>query len=237
MKTVAVIGAGPAGLSAAYKLLSTSEELNVVLFEKESVVGGLSRLLEFEGGRVDIGGHRFFSKDSEVLKFWSNLLPFDEQGMLIRNRSSRILWNKELIRYPLQLDRETLSALGPSKTAAAIASYLHSKMSGGRIESLEDFYIDRFGRVLYELFFKGYTRKLWGVPASELSDDWGSQRVGGISLGGLVKSLLCGGDKLEGRSLTRSFWYPALGFGQLWDCLGQRVMELGGKILLDSQVD
>lgn len=236
MKTVAIVGAGPAGLSAAHELLK-SGEYRVILLEKESAVGGLSRSFEFEGGRVDIGGHRFFSKIADVLDLWHDVLPFGDNAMLVRDRSSHVLWNAKLVSYPLQIDLDTLSSLGATKAMKAIASYLRSQLFARSVDSLEDFYINRFGSELYETFFKGYTRKLWGVPASVLSADWGSQRVRRVSLGMLAKSALCKGGAAGERSLLESYWYPAFGAGQLWEELARRIESLGGEIVLNAQVD
>lgn len=236
MKTVAIVGAGPAGLSAAHELLK-SGEYRVILLEKESAVGGLSRSFEFEGGRVDIGGHRFFSKIADVLDLWHDVLPFGDNAMLVRDRSSHVLWNAKLVSYPLQIDLDTLSSLGATKAMKAIASYLRSQLFARSVDSLEDFYSNRFGSELYETFFKGYTRKLWGVPASVLSADWGSQRVRRVSLEMLAKSALCKGGAAGERSLLESYWYPAFGAGQLREELARRIESLGGEIVLNVQVD
>lgn len=236
MKRVAIIGAGPAGLSAAYELLSKSNEYKVVILEKDNVVGGLSKTINFDGGRVDIGGHRFFSKNEEILNFWRCILPESNEGMLLRDRSSHILWDSKLINYPIRLDVQTLKALGISKGIKVISSYLAEKCRHRTINNLEDFYIDRFGKELYSMFFQAYTEKLWGLSANEISSDWGAQRVQNISLRTLVLSAI-GRIHEDERSLIKKYSYPALGAGQLWDELSKRVIELGGVIETDSTVE
>lgn len=238
MRTVAVIGAGPAGLAAAYELLRCSKEYRVTVFEKAAVVGGLSKTLEFEGGRVDIGGHRFFSKSESVLSLWEEVLPFDDQGMLMRSRESHILWDSKLISYPIQLDVATMGAMGLVRGSKAVASYLQAKLRKGKIATLEDFYVDRFGRELYTLFFEDYTRKLWGLPASKLSPDWGSQRVRKVSLGALLRSALWHPEYDDGnRSLVNSYRYPAFGSGQMWEALRDKVVALGGEVKTSCLVE
>lgn len=229
MKTVVIIGAGPAGLSAAYELLRESSDYKVVIFEKEDSVGGLAKTLTFDGGRVDIGGHRFFSKNEEVVALWKHILPETDGGMLLRDRESHILWDSKLINYPIRLDAQTFRVIGLSKGIRVGISYLAAKIHRKTICSLEDFYIDRFGKVLYSMFFKTYTKKLWGISADALSPDWGEQRVQRISLRTLILSAF-GTFQKEERSLVSQYHYPAFGSGQLWDELSRKVMALGGII-------
>ena len=237
MKTVVVIGAGPAGLSAAYELLRNSSRYKVIVLEQEPFVGGLSKTFEFEGGRIDVGGHRFFSKQKEVLDLWGDILPLGEDKMLLRDRSSHILWNGKLIQYPLQMSLDMLLSLSPSRAIGAIVGYLRSQLFPRNVVSLEDFYINRFGLALYRAFFEEYTRKLWGISAGELSADWGVQRVNKISLSSLVKTALNLNAEPQERSLIDSFFYPSHGAGQLWSELAKRVESLGGRIVLDAQVN
>lgn len=229
MKKVVIIGAGPAGLSAAYELLRKSNDYKVVIFEQEDRVGGLAKTLVFDGGRVDIGGHRFFSRNQDVVALWKHILPEADNGMLLRNRESHILWDSKLIRYPICLDAQTFRAIGFAEGFKVSLSYLSAKFHRRKICSLEDFYIDRFGKELYSLFFETYTKKLWGLSADMLSADWGEQRVQGISLRTLIFSAF-GKSEKEEKSLISQYRYPALGSGQLWDELGEKVAALGGII-------
>lgn len=238
MKNVVIIGAGPAGLVTAYELLNKSgpSEYRVIVLEKDNEIGGLSKTITFGGGRVDIGGHRFFSKNEEILNLWRNLLPKNDKGMLQRERLSHILWNSKLINYPIQLDIDTVKALGIFDSVKVILSYLKEKCGYRKINNLEDFYVNRFGKQLYSMFFKDYTEKLWGVSASNLSSDWGEQRVQKISIRTLVLSAL-GKQHENERSLIKKYNYPALGAGQLWEELAKKVVELGGIIETGSTVE
>lgn len=238
LKTVAIIGAGPAGLSAAYELLSNSNEYKVVIFEKEGSVGGLSKTYEFPGGKIDIGGHRFFTKNDEVLGLWKKVLSFDEDGMLVRNRKSHILWNSRLINYPITLDIQMLKIFDVITCVEIFFSYLHAKIKRKKVTSLEDFYIKRFGKKLYVLFFEEYTKKLWGIYANQLSADWGEQRIQKISLGQLLKSIIIRKKNVssEERSITDKYMYPAFGAGQLWSKLAAQIREMGGVIKLNCKV-
>lgn len=229
MKTIAIIGAGPAGLSAAYEILKQSNNYKITIFEKEENVGGLSRSFTFNGGKVDIGGHRFFTKNEAVKKLWDDVLPISDKGMLLKNRKSHILYNNKLVEYPLQLNLSTIQSLGLSKGIKAILSYLFHSKNDTKISTLKDFYIRRFGKELYTEFFEKYTFKLWGIPACELSSDWGEQRIQKVSLTDLLSSMLLNKNKNE-RSLTKEFYYPAFGCGQFWDELATKVVANGCTI-------
>ena len=146
MKKIVVIGAGPAGLTAAYELLSKSKDFTVTILEKDAVAGGLSKTYKFEGGQVDIGGHRFFTKSETISELWENILPYNEKGMLLRQRKSHILWNSKVIEYPIKLNLQTISAVGIKKGTEILLSYFLSKLSKKKINTLEDFYISRFGK-------------------------------------------------------------------------------------------
>ena len=237
MKTVAIIGAGPAGLAAAYELLKYSDEYDVTIYEQEEAVGGLSRSFTFPGGTLDIGGHRFFTKDSTVQNLWNDILPLSDDGMLTRNRLSHIVFRNKLIEYPIQLNLQTIKALGMSEGLEVVTSYLINSHTKRQIKTLKDFYVSRFGEKLYSLFFQQYTEKLWGIPADKLSPDWGAQRIQRVSLADAVHSVLHGKRTDEGkRSLISSFNYPAFGSGQLWSCLAQRIINAGGTIHTNSTV-
>lgn len=267
MKKVIIIGAGPAGLTAADKLLENKDEYDVTILEETNEIGGISRTVKYKGNRMDIGGHRFFSKDQEVMKYWEEIMPiqgensFDDeelkrtkkinQGgpnpniedevMLIRTRVSRIYFLKKFFDYPVSLKWKTLKNMGLIKTIKVGFSYLKAIIFKRKENSLEDFYINRFGEELYKMFFKNYTERLWGRKASEISADWGAQRVKGVSIRAIIKDMF---NKLLGRknkqntetSLIEQFWYPKFGPGQLWETLAARIEKKGGKILKGYKV-
>ena len=245
MKTALIIGAGPAGLTAAYELLKTTD-IKPLIIEESDAIGGISRTAEHNGNRIDIGGHRFFSKDSRVTDWWQELLPlqgapskddiaFDrkkdfaeigpdpekcDEVMLLRDRISRIYYKNHFFDYPVTLKWDTLKNMGFLTTVKAGFSYLGAKIHKRPETSLENFYINRFGKVLYSMFFEGYTEKLWGRHPSEISADWGAQRVKGLSVTAVIKDMF---SKVFGKkqkstetSLIESFRYPKYGPGQLW---------------------
>ncbi len=264
MKKVIVIGAGPAGLTAAYKLLEDkNNEYEVIILEESDDIGGISKTVKYNGNRMDIGGHRFFSKDQEVMDFWENLMPiqgensFDDeklgrekplkQGgpnpqeqdnvMLVRTRVSRIYYLKKFFDYPISLKLQTFTNMGFIRTLKAGFSYLKSIFIKKKEDSLENFYINRFGKVLYSMFFEKYTEKLWGRHPKEISADWGAQRVKGVSISAVVKDAFSKIFKSKKKkeevetSLIEQFWYPKYGPGQLWETLAEKIEKNGGKIL------
>ena len=210
-RTAVIIGAGPAGLTAAYELLSRTD-IHPLVLEMSDQMGGISRTVNYKGNRIDIGGHRFFSKSDRVMRWWLNFLPIAEavgadteiayQGqrrkldaapaspgagndrvMLVRNRLSRIYFMRRFFSYPISLSVETIRNLGIWRTIGIGLSYVRSMLFPIRPEkSLEDFLINRFGRRLYLTFFKSYTEKVWGVPCHQISADWGAQRIKGLSI-------------------------------------------------------
>ena len=212
MKTALIIGAGPAGLTAASELLKRTDVKPIIL-EKSDAMGGISRTVNYKGNRIDIGGHRFFSKSDRVMNWWMNVMPVEatangsatityqnqsrdiglpEHGpnpllqdrvMLVRNRKSRIYFLRKFFDYPIKLNPATIKNLGLPRTFSAGMSYLRSMAAPIRPEmNLEQFLINRFGRKLYLLFFKSYTEKVWGVPCDEISAEWGAQRIKGLSI-------------------------------------------------------
>ncbi len=240
MKKVVVIGAGPAGLTAAYELIK-DKEYEVIILEETNEIGGISRTVKYNGNRMDIGGHRFFSKDDRILEFWKELMPVQGKGayddiilnreikldngpdpekedivMLKRNRVSRIFYLKKFFDYPISMKKETFTNMGFIRTIKAGFSYLKSIIVKRKENSLEDFYINRFGKVLYSMFFEKYTEKLWGRHPSQISADWGEQRVKGISIKAVVKDMF---NKKLGKktkentetSLIEEFLYPKFG--------------------------
>jgi protoporphyrinogen oxidase len=272
--TAIIIGAGPAGLTAAIELLRRTRIKPIVL-EKSGYMGGISRTVTYKGNRIDIGGHRFFSKSDRVMDWWTSILPveqtseanhrlvyqsqeralsaraattgsapdpeFEDLVMLVRPRKSRIFYLRKLFDYPLNLNLATLRNLGAARTVKAGLSYMASSIRPIRPEkTLEDFLINRFGRNLYQTFFKSYTEKVWGVPCDQISAEWGAQRIKGLSLRKALahhfKKLFSKGSTEIGQkdtetSLIEKFLYPKLGPGQLWEEVATRVCEGGGEIL------
>lgn len=258
-KTAIIIGAGPAGLTAAYELLKTTDILPLILEESE-FIGGISRTAQHNGNRMDIGGHRFFSKNEKVNEIWQELMPLqgspsfddiktgtekdlnptgpdpetDEKVLLIRNRVSRIYYLRKFFDYPISLKPETFINMGFSRTFKAGMGYLKSCVSKKDETSLENFYINRFGKPLYEMFFEDYTEKLWGINPKYIAADWGAQRVKGLSLTKAVINVLAKPFKKKEdteTSLIEQFYYPKKGPGQLWETLADEVERLGGRIL------
>lgn len=263
---VIIIGAGPAGLTAAYELLKRSENYDVVILEESDVIGGISRTVKYNGNRMDIGGHRFFSKDSRVTEWWNNIMPtqgkpsFDDKllrrektlspngpdpdktdrVMLVRNRCSRIYYRKKFFDYPITLKFQTFKNMGLWCTIKAGFSYLKACIVKLPEDSLENFYINRFGRVLYSMFFEGYTEKVWGRPPKEISADWGAQRAKGLSVMAVIKDMLSKVFSSKNRkvetSLIEEFVYPKFGPGQLWETAASDIEQMGGRILFGCGV-
>ena len=207
MQTAIIIGAGPAGLTAAYELLKTTD-IHPILVEQEAFIGGLARTMHHNGCHIDVGGHRFFTKDKQIDAIWQDILPLQgkpayddcflkrpctlqdggpdpettDDVLLSRTRLSRILYDGHFFSYPVTLGAETIENLGPSRLFSILASYLAACAHPKIEKSLEDFLINRFGRKLYELFFRDYTYKVWGRYPSEIDASWGSQRIKGVSI-------------------------------------------------------
>lgn len=253
-KNAIIVGAGPAGLTLAWEL-GTRTDLHPVVLEKSEFMGGISRTVNYKGNRIDIGGHRFFSKSDRVMQWWLRVLPVEAAGgpdpaqtdrvMLVRNRLSRIYYLRRFFSYPLSLSLETIWNLGLWRTARAGVSYLWSMLFPIRPEkSLEDFFVNRFGRNLYETFFRDYTEKVWGVPCDRISAEWGAQRIKSLSilraLLHMLKKLRPSRDlsqKFTETSLIERFLYPKLGPGQLWEEVARQVLEQGGEIHTGWNVD
>jgi protoporphyrinogen oxidase len=284
-KTAVIIGAGPAGLTAAYELLDRTE-VHPVVFEATGDLGGISKTVNYKGNRIDIGGHRFFSKSDRVMGWWQNILPLQgapsrddlllqreiplSQGaarrplgkaevmpepppdpettdavMLVRRRISRIYFLRKFFSYPVTLSLETLRNLGLRRVFKVGLSYLRARLRPIRPEkSLEDFFINRFGRELYATFFRDYTEKVWGVPCAQIRSEWGAQRVKGLSV---TKALIHAARRMAKRdasvsqkgtetSLIELFTYPKLGPGQMWETVAQIVQSHGGEVHLNKPV-
>jgi protoporphyrinogen oxidase len=230
--TTLVLGGGPAGLTAGYLLGRAGRD--VVVLEAEDQVGGLAKTVEIDGYRFDLGGHRFFTKVREVDDLWHEILG-DE--FLRRPRMSRIYWNKRYLDYPLR-GPDVVRKLGPVELARCLASYLHAAAKRDKVdESLEDWVTNRFGRRLFELFFKSYTEKVWGVPTSEIRAEWAAQRIKGLSFFAAAKAAFFGNDGDRVKSLISEFNYPRFGPGQMWDAMTRAIEDEGGQVRLETRVD
>lgn len=239
---IGVIGAGPAGLTAAYLLSKAG--LPVVTWEADpNYVGGISRTVVYKGYRFDVGGHRFYSKSREVEDLWTEILPND---MLTCDRLSRIYYQGKFYSYPLDLG-EVVENIGKRRAALTLGSYLKAKLfSSTRPDNLEDWVIRKFGGRLYQMFFKSYTEKVWGMPCREISADWAAQRIKGLSLSKAARNALwsrrsssdlSGEDRAgEIKTLITSFRYPRLGPGMLWEAAAARISAAGGQIHMHTRV-
>ncbi|MBL4654538.1 MAG: NAD(P)/FAD-dependent oxidoreductase [Bacteroidia bacterium] len=276
-KTAIIIGAGPAGLTAAYELLHRTD-IKPIIYEKGSQVGGLAKTVDYKGYKIDIGPHRFFSKSEKVLKWWQNILPLqgspgnenldveiayqskkraihlnedgpnpteEDKVMLVKNRFTRILYNRKLFNYPVQLSIQTLFKLGLYSSFKILLSYLYVKIFPIKeVKSLEDFMISRFGKELYQTFFKDYTYKVWGVPCNEISPEWGVQRIKDLSISKAIsdsiKKTFQKNNSIEQKniktSLVEHFMYPKLGTGQMWEEVAKIIIEKGGEIHFHKEV-
>ncbi|MFA5033046.1 MAG: NAD(P)/FAD-dependent oxidoreductase [bacterium] len=284
-KTALIIGAGPAGLTAAYELLDKTN-IKPIIFEQSNDIGGISKTVNYKGNRIDIGGHRFFSKSKIIMDWWQNIFPLqgapakddlilkrvsgfpqeafsrkikdstvskikapdpekEDKVMLIRNRISRIIFLRKFYDYPLSLNKDMVSKLGILTMAKFGFSYLKSIMFPIKPEnSLEDFFINRFGKELYLAFFKNYTEKVWGISCKELKPEWGMQRIKGVSvkevLRDAIRNSLSGNKNLEQKnketSLIRQYIYPKYGPGQLWEEVANIITMAGGEVHKNQKV-
>jgi len=275
-KIAVIIGAGPAGLTAAYELLHKTD-IKPVVFEISDDIGGISKTVNYKGNRIDIGGHRFFSKSDRVMEWWNNILPIEKskassnfvlkyqgaerqsvsssQGvdpnktdevMLVRSRLSRIYYLGKFFNYPVTLEPSTIKNLGTWRMTKMGFSYIKARVKPLQEKSLEDFYVNRFGRELYNTFFRDYTEKVWGVPCSAIAPDWGAQRVKGLSVTKAITHALKQGISRSGNanlaqkdtetSLIESFLYPKHGPGQMWETVAKIVTKLGGEVHKNSAI-
>ncbi|MBE6302562.1 MAG: NAD(P)/FAD-dependent oxidoreductase [Bacteroidales bacterium] len=268
-KRALVVGAGPAGLTAAYELLKKTD-IQPVVMEATDVIGGISQTVKYKGNRMDIGGHRFFSKSTAIMEWWNNVMPIqgspskddillgnsekplqkggpdpqkDDRVMLYRDRVSRIFFLRKFFDYPISLKFSTFANMGLWRTIKSGCGYIYSQIHKLKEDSLENFYINRFGRPLYELFFEGYTEKVWGKHPSKLGADWGSQRVKGLSIYAIIKDALLKpfksndvAQKKVETSLIEQFIYPKLGPGQLWEIVADDVRAMGGEVNMLHEV-
>jgi protoporphyrinogen oxidase len=285
-KVAVIAGAGPAGLTAALELLRRTG-ITPIVFEATEHIGGISKTVNYKGNRIDIGGHRFFSKSDRVMRWWREVMPIqgapsrdeltldityrnrtrsielDQDGpdpettddvLLVRDRLSRIFYLRRFFDYPISLSPRTVRNLGFARISRIGASYLRARLSPISPEhSLEDFFINRFGRELYRTFFKDYTEKVWGLPCDQIGAEWGAQRIKGLSITKAVGHALRSisrrrrgrrGDPADNdvaqknveTSLIERFLYPKLGPGQLWEKVADTVVATGGTVLTEHTV-
>ncbi len=232
-----IAGGGPAGLTGAYELVKNGRSC-AVLEADPRLVGGISRTDEYKGYRFDIGGHRFFSKSQEVNDLWREILG---DQFIKRPRLSRIYYDRKFFDYPLK-PVDALWKLGVARSARILLSYIKARLRPIKPErSFEDWVVNRFGRVLFETFFKSYTEKVWGMPTSAISADWAAQRIKGLSLVKAVFGALKGGlGSKKGeviKTLIEEFHYPRLGPGQMWETARDRIRDMGGSVHMDRRVE
>lgn len=259
-KTAVIIGAGPAGLTAAYYLLKETD-IKPVILEADNQVGGIAKTVAYHGNLVDLGGHRFFSKSPEVVHLWESLCipqnapskdelilksdpsflakgadPEKEEAVfLIRRRISRIFFLNKFFDYPLSIKFKTFLNMGFFNTIKSATGYIYASIFQRKENSLEDFYINRFGKPLYQMFFENYTEKIWGKHPKDISPEWGAQRVKGLSLSKAVFNAIFKPKKKE-TSLIESFSYPKRGCGQMWDLMAEYIQQNGGQIIKNATV-
>jgi len=232
-KPIIIMGAGPAGLTAAWELTKAGKE--VVVWESDPFyVGGLSRTVQAEGFRFDIGGHRFFSKSEEINEVWRQIMPDD---FIDCPRLSRIYYRNKFFNYPLEA-MNAFKNLGPVETVRILLSYLEARVRPIKPETtFAQWVTNRFGERLFLMFFKAYTEKVWGISCDEISADWAAQRIKGLSL---IEAVIGAfkGKKAEptAKTLIRNFFYPRLGPGQMWETAAEKIIAAGNKVLLDRKV-
>lgn len=266
MKEIAVIGGGPAGLTAAYELQKHPDQFHVTLFEESGWIGGISRTAVWHGNRMDMGPHRFFSKSPEVNRWWEEILPVQgspakddilsgrdvrvnpggpdpektDEVMLVRRRLSRIFFEGKFYDYPISLKAETFRNMGLLNSVKCGLSYAKTAFRKLPEDNLENFYINSFGRQLYSMFFESYTENLWGRHPREIDASWGAQRTKGLSVSGIfieaAGKLLHMKNRQENTSLIGEFKYPKLGSGELWEITAGKIRERGGDIVMNARV-
>lgn len=256
-KTAIIIGAGPGGLTVAYELLKNTD-IKPIIYEMTGDIGGISKTINYKGNRIDIGGHRFFSKSDRIMKWWLDIFPLQDvytnddstagkkdKVFLLRKRVSRIFFLRKFFDYPISLTFKTLFNLGLIRVIKIGISYVRARLFPIRNEkSLEDFFINRFGDGLYRAFFKDYTEKVWGVSCSSIKPEWGAQRIKGLSITKAlihaVNKTITGSISINQKnietSLIEQFMYPKFGPGQLWEEVARIIKEEGGQIHLNQKI-
>lgn len=266
-RNVVIVGAGPAGLTLGYQLLKHQKNFDVTIIEKNDYVGGISASANSYKNTIDFGPHRYHAKYKDVDRFWKEIMSvqsepsaddvilnrevnLDKNGkdpnksddvLLYRKRLSRIFFNGKFYDYPISLKLETFTNMGFSNSLNVLFSYLKSCVFKKPETNLENFFINRFGQKLYQMFFEYYTQNLWGRHPKNISAEWGAERVKGVSIhkafkNALQKTLKINNKKTE-VSLIENFYYPKLGCGQLWDVLAENIVKLGGKIILKTKIN
>src|SRR3954451_21189930 len=229
-RPVAVLGGGPAGLTAGYLLAKQGRP--VIVFEAEDQVGGIAKTEVRDGFRFDLGGHRFFTKSKEVDDLWHEVM---KEEFLRRPRMSRIYWNGKFLDYPLN-GTDVIKKLGPFELARCLASYMWAAVKPkGREDNLEQWVSNRFGKRLYQHFFKTYSEKVWGAPCTEIRAEWAAQRIKGLSFFSAAKAAFFG-NKDGIKSLISEFHYPRFGPGQMWETMADEIIANGGEVRLNTPV-
>lgn len=230
-RAIVILGCGPAGLAAGYELAKRGRK--VFCLEKDNIVGGISRTVCHNGYRFDIGGHRFFTKISQVNALWQEVLG-DE--FLRRPRLSRIYYKNRFFNYPLKLTNAFIG-LGPVNSIQILTSFIAAQIKPCPEEkTFEQWVTNRFGKKLFETFFKAYTEKVWGIPCSEISAEWAAQRIKGLSLISTVKTAIFGDKQKKIKTLITEFDYPRLGPGQMYEAMAEKIQQMKGEVLLNQNV-
>ncbi|MDY6853840.1 MAG: NAD(P)/FAD-dependent oxidoreductase [Thermodesulfobacteriota bacterium] len=237
-KRVVIVGGGPAGLTAAYQLAKT--DVKSIVLEKDQILGGISRTVNYKDYYFDIGGHRFFTKNKEVEDIWKEVLSDD---LILRERISRIYYEKKFFHYPIRAFN-ALFGLGVWNSIMIMTSYLQAKIFPSKEEdTLEQWVSNRFGKHLFNIFFKTYTEKVWGIPCSEIRAEWAAQRIKGLSLltavkNALIKPKISNGDKKDViKTLIEEFLYPKFGPGMMWETVADKIKDNGSQVWLGSEVE
>jgi protoporphyrinogen oxidase len=232
MKKAVIIGAGPAGLAAGHRLINSG--VDTVILERDAQVGGLSRTFEYKGCRFDLGSHRFFTKNKEVFAWWQDLLGDDFK---LTRRHTRIYYNGVFFNYPLSISN-VLAKLGPVNSLPIFFSYLKSRaFPHAQEHNFEKWVTNRFGKKLYQIFFKEYTEKVWGIPCDRISSDWAAQRIKGLSLSSALRSALFPRRSSDIKTLIHEFYYPRLGAGMMYERARERISGGRARLICGARVN